>query len=105
MPSRRSPTYNPPRCWSASTRPAHSVTKGIDAMAGVSRLADTLLVANLGNAYGDMGDAAKLRQLLERILAIEEREYGSFHCLIASPPQSKASERDSTDIPTASRAS
>ena len=34
---------------------------------------------NLGNAYGDLGDAAKARDLLERALEIREGEYGRDH--------------------------
>ena len=34
---------------------------------------------NLGNAYGDLGDHAKQRDMLERALAIEERAYGRDH--------------------------
>ena len=35
-------------------------------------------LTNLGNAYGDLGYAAKQRDLLERALEIEEREYGRW---------------------------
>ena len=33
-----------------------------------------ITLVNLGNAYGDLGDAAKKRDLLERALAINERD-------------------------------
>ena len=42
-----------------------------------ARLAPTL--GNLGTAYGDLGDAPRMRELLERALRIEEREYGADH--------------------------
>ena len=32
-----------------------------------------------GNAYGTLGDAERKRDLLERALAIKEREYGPEH--------------------------
>ncbi|KAH8070286.1 hypothetical protein JL720_11847 [Aureococcus anophagefferens] len=38
---------------------------------------------NLGNAYVDLGDDAKSRELLERALAIKEREYGCDHESVA----------------------
>jgi tetratricopeptide (TPR) repeat protein len=48
---------------------------------------DHMEVANtltsLGNAYGDLGDHAKKRELLERALVIEEREYGPDHREVA----------------------
>ena len=34
-----------------------------------------ITLANLGNAYGDLGDALQMKELLERALRIEEREY------------------------------
>ena len=37
------------------------------------------VLTNLGNAYGDLGDAARQRDLLERALRIKEREYGPEH--------------------------
>ena len=43
-----------------------------------------ITLTNLGNAYGDLGDAKKQRDLLERALVIEEREYGSDHCEAAT---------------------
>ena len=36
-------------------------------------------LTNLGNAYGDLGDHAKERDMLERALAINERAYGRDH--------------------------
>ena len=42
-----------------------------------------ITLTNLGNAYGDLGDAAKQRELLERALAIKEREYGREHREVA----------------------
>ena len=36
-------------------------------------------LANLGNAYGTLGDAARQRDFLERALAVEERVYGPDH--------------------------
>ena len=44
-------------------------------------MANTL--TNLGNAYGDLGDHAKKRDMLERALAIEERAYGPDHVELA----------------------
>merc|ERR1719254_150537 len=41
------------------------------------------VLAALGNAYGDLGDAARQRDLLERALAIDEREYGPDHREVA----------------------
>merc|ERR1712217_527844 len=38
-----------------------------------------ITLANLGNAYGDLGDAARKRDLLERSLRIKEREFGRMH--------------------------
>ena len=40
-------------------------------------MAQTL--TNFGNAYGDLGDHAKSRDVLERALAIKERAYGRDH--------------------------
>ncbi len=37
----------------------------------------------LGDAYGDLGDNAKFRDVLERALPIYEREYGSDHVEVA----------------------
>ena len=45
-------------------------------------MANTL--TNLGSAYGALGDVAKARDLLERALAIKEREYGPEHRAVAS---------------------
>ncbi|KAH8062809.1 hypothetical protein JL720_13179 [Aureococcus anophagefferens] len=42
-----------------------------------------LTLANLGNAHGSLGDNAKARELLERALAIKEREYGRDHAEVA----------------------
>jgi len=39
---------------------------------------------DLGNAYGDLGDPAKQRDMLERALAIEERAYGRDHTSVAA---------------------
>ena len=36
-------------------------------------------LANLGNAYGDLGDAAKKKDHLERALRIEEAAFGPEH--------------------------
>ena len=41
------------------------------------------MLNNLGNAYGDLGDHAKQRDVLERALAIEERAYGRDHPEVA----------------------
>jgi Tfp pilus assembly protein PilF len=41
-------------------------------------------LTNLGNAYGDLGDAARKRDLLEQALAIAEREYGPEHRQVAT---------------------
>ena len=38
---------------------------------------------NLGNAYGNLGDHAKARDMLERALAIKERAYGRDHPEVA----------------------
>ena len=40
--------------------------------------------ANLGFANGDLGDATGLRDLLERALAFNEREYGPVYREVAS---------------------
>ena len=40
-------------------------------------------LTTLGNAYGDLGDNAKKRDVLERALAIKEREYGRDHVKLA----------------------
>jgi ankyrin repeat protein len=40
-------------------------------------------LTNLGNAYGDLGDNAKKRDMLERALAIKERAYGPDHVALA----------------------
>eukprot|EP00971_Amphidinium_carterae_P066691 1320836-Amphidinium_carterae.1 len=36
-------------------------------------------LGNLGNAYGDLGDASKKREYLERALRIKEAHYGPDH--------------------------
>ena len=36
-------------------------------------------MANLGNAYGDLGDYGKQREMLERALAISEKHFGPGH--------------------------
>ena len=36
-------------------------------------------LGNLGNAYGDLGDTARQKALLERALVILERHYGPEH--------------------------
>ena len=38
-----------------------------------------MTLANLGNACGSLGNAAKRKELLERALVIEERHYGPDH--------------------------
>merc|ERR1712050_624714 len=38
-----------------------------------------ITLTNLGSAYGDLGDAATSRDLLERSLRIKEREFGRMH--------------------------
>eukprot|EP00971_Amphidinium_carterae_P058419 1155748-Amphidinium_carterae.1 len=45
-------------------------------------LAKTLM--NLGNAYGEFGDASKMRDCLERALQIEEAHYGPDHQEVAT---------------------
>jgi hypothetical protein len=40
-------------------------------------------LGNLGNAYGNLGDQQKKKQLLERALAIKEQHYGSDHVNVA----------------------
>ena len=42
-----------------------------------------ITLGNLGNAYGDLGDHAKTRDMLERALAIKERAYGRDHPEVA----------------------
>ena len=39
---------------------------------------------NLSNAYGDLGDARQQLKLLERALAIDERELGPAHADVAT---------------------
>ena len=41
-------------------------------------------LTNLGNSYGDLGDHAKKRDMLERAIAIKERAYGRDHSEVAS---------------------
>ena len=36
-------------------------------------------MGNLGNAYGDLGDYKKQREMLERVLAITEKHFGPDH--------------------------
>ena len=43
-----------------------------------------LAMTNLGIAYGEVGDAKQMQQLLELALFIQEREYGLHHRLVAS---------------------
>ena len=38
---------------------------------------------NVGNAYGDLGDYHKRKELVERALVMEEREYGPTHAQVA----------------------
>ncbi len=40
-------------------------------------------LTNLGSAYGSLGDAARGRDLLERALRIQAREYGPEHREVA----------------------
>ena len=40
-------------------------------------------LTNLGNAYGDLGDTKKKKELLERALVIQERHYGAEHPEVA----------------------
>ena len=42
-----------------------------------------ITLVNLGNAYGDLGDAAKRRDLLERALKIKEAYFGEDHKEVA----------------------
>lgn len=46
---------------------------------GLDHPSVAVILTNLGNAYGDLGDAAKKRDLLERALSIKEQEYGPDH--------------------------
>ena len=79
---------------SCSTRLC-ALLKSISESAGVVKVREAILVKkervfgaeskeagvalyNLGNAYFDLGDHAKARDLLERALPIWEREYGSL---------------------------
>ena len=41
------------------------------------------MLRDLGGAYGDLGDHAKARDVLERALAIDERAYGRDHAEVA----------------------
>jgi tetratricopeptide (TPR) repeat protein len=43
-----------------------------------------ITLANLDSAHGDLGDPAKQKELLERALAIQEREYGLEHPNVAA---------------------
>ena len=43
------------------------------------RAATPSILRNLGKAYGDLGDAAKQRDLLDRALKIEEASFGEKH--------------------------
>jgi tetratricopeptide (TPR) repeat protein len=38
-----------------------------------------ITLGNLGNAYGSLGQPAKMKELLERVLPIFERHYGYDH--------------------------
>ncbi|NCD20159.1 MAG: tetratricopeptide repeat protein, partial [Actinobacteria bacterium] len=40
-------------------------------------------LGNLGGAWGELGQAGRAKDLLERALAIEEREYGPDHVEVA----------------------
>eukprot|EP00971_Amphidinium_carterae_P156540 3103138-Amphidinium_carterae.1 len=42
-----------------------------------------ITLANLGNAYGDLGDASKKRDYLERAMRIQESHYGPEHPEVA----------------------
>jgi tetratricopeptide (TPR) repeat protein len=42
------------------------------------------ILTNLGNAYGDLGDTQKKRDLLERALAINERHHSLDHPEVAA---------------------
>ena len=42
-----------------------------------------IVMGNLGNAYGDLGDASKKRDLLERALKIKEAYFGKDHKEVA----------------------
>ena len=50
---------------------------------GRDRRQSARALAIFANAYGDIGDAAWKRNLLERALAIQEREYGPEHCNVS----------------------
>ena len=43
-----------------------------------------ITLTNLGIAYGELGDHAKKRDVLERALAIKERAYGRDHAQVAT---------------------
>ena len=47
------------------------------------RAASVVSLGNLGNSYGELGDAAKQRDLLERALKIEEAYFGEDHREVA----------------------
>jgi len=52
--------------------------------AGKSELHIAVLLFNLANAYGRVGDAKRKREVLERVLRIEERHYGAEHEYVAA---------------------
>ena len=54
----------------------------IDAL-GANHIEVEKILERLGNAHGQLGDAAKQRDLLERALRIKERHYGPDHFQVA----------------------
>ena len=62
-----------------------------EAQYGPDRAEVAITLANLANAIGDLGDAAKQKELLERALRIKEAHYGLDHVEVAKPLGSLAS--------------
>ena len=50
---------------------------------GVEHVEVTPTLNNLGNAYGDLADTKKQKELLEQALVIQERHYGAEHPVVA----------------------
>jgi len=50
---------------------------------GVDHASLAATLVGLGTAYGELGDAHRQKELLERALAIEERDLGPDHCEIS----------------------
>ena len=50
---------------------------------GPAHVQVAITLTNLGNAYGDLGDAHKQKEYLERALEISEKHYGPAHPEVA----------------------